>query len=134
MRPLLAALLLTLPASADLGTDPLPSEIDAAAILDSVEFPHRDGPIRLPEITRGGNLILPGKAELVVTYCADTNEATVLDLSQPDAAPLGADLVVAIGNRCFATVMGNRERVTGADCFTAVCYGTDELWRRARGE
>lgn len=109
----------------------------AEDILDQVELP-RD-PIKLAEITPNGNLVVVGRAELLVVFCDDEKIAYVADLaggfSYARNAKDGEDpdeIASAVGVRCSATLLANKDRPVGSafgGCRTILCFADDALFR-----
>ena len=125
---LAVAALLTVPLVAERGEDvsmPLPP----AEVLEQLEFPHPDGPLSLPSVTPNGNVIAPGRADLAIVYCNDTETAVVTDLSARGAVTDGMPLAMAVGQRCAGTVLANAGRQARGNCFTVLCYADDYLYR-----
>lgn len=110
---------------------------DAESILDQVDLPK--DPIRIAEVTPNGNLVVAGRAELLVIFCDEDKVAYVADLaggfsfargSEPGADP--DEIASAVGVRCSATLLANKDRPVGGafhGCRTFVCFGNDALYR-----
>lgn len=125
---LTVAALLTVPLVADRGED-VPLPLPPAEVLEQLEFPHPAGSLRLPEISPNGNVIVPGRADLAIVYCNDTETAVVTDLSARGAVTDGMPLAMAVGQRCAGTVLANAGRGTRDGCFVVLCYADDYLYR-----
>lgn len=132
------------PGSADLGEDRTNAHLaslsreEAEGVLDQAEPYLREArdPITLAEITENGNMVIAGKAELLVITCDGDETAHIADLTLGNEAPKPDALANRIGSRCSASVLANKDRpVRGSSrCRTFVCFADDELWKRANPE
>lgn len=91
-------------------------------------------PIRILEVTEQGNLVIAGRAELLIIYCDDDKTAHIADLTQGGrVVDTESPLATQTGTRCSSTFFANHDRpvhAAAAGCRTFICFGDDSLRTR----